>query len=285
MILLEEVRRGPRGQQRVAAFVHDVVDGEIPPAGRRNELPHPRGIRLGIRVHVERRLDERQAGQFDRQPLPPEDPFDLRQVAARYAEPLTKPFAHPRLRPQAVARRRLAELLPLVHVREHRADLALMGAEPAALRGVPVQVAQRSPNLLDLPLDARGPHPAGLGLRVPFVQRPEIQDRIDLVQIHGIVDDGLMSGVFPEDARPEFDLRPQRLGIGQRPERPPGSRLARRLRRAAYERRTRCEKKKGAQERARPPAVSFGLHHRPHPLHVPPSPTDNAVPPLGVHQT
>ena len=262
-----------------------MVDGQIQPAGRRNELPHASGAGLGIRVHVERRLDERQAGQFDRQPRLPEDPFDLRQIAARYAETLTKPLAHPRLRPQAIARRRLAELLPLVDVREHRADRALTVAEPAALRGVPVQIAQRGPNFLDFPLDVRGPHPARLGLRVLFVQRPEIQDRVHLIQIHGIVDDGLISGVFPEDVRPEFDLRPQRLGIGQRPERPSGGRLARRLRRAEYECRIRCKKKKGAQKRARPPAVSFGLHHRPHPLHVPPSPTDNAAPPLGVHQT
>ena len=235
IIILEQSRRGPRGQQWVAAFVHDVVDGQIQPAGGRNELPHPRGARLGIRVHVERRLDERQTGQFDRQPLLTKDPFDLRQVAARYAETLTKPLAHPCLRAQTPARRGLAEFVPLVDVREHQANLPFTTAEPPPLRTVPMQIAQRSPNLLDLPLDPRRPHPARLGLRVLVVQRLEIQDRVHLVQVHGIVDDSLISGVSAEDVRPEFDLRAQRLGIGQHPERPPGCRIARRLRRTEYE--------------------------------------------------
>ena len=270
IIILEQSRRGPRGQQWVAAFVHDVVDGQIQPAGGRNELPHPSGARLGIRVHVERRLDERQTGQFDRQPLLTKDPFDLRQVAARYAETLTKPLAHPRLRAQTPARRGLAEFVPLVDVREHRANLPFTTAEPPPLRTVPMQIAQRSPNLLDLPLDPRRPHPARLGLRVLVVQRLEIQDRVHLVQVHRIVDDGLISGVFPEDVPPEFDLRSQRLGIGQRPERPPGCRIARRLRRTEYECRTRRKKKEDAQEQARPLAMLLGLHH-----HPPPSPHSN----------
>ena len=85
--------RGARRGDGIAPLVDRVAHLHVETPGGRHELPDARRADLRIGGDVEARLDERQAGELDRQPLVAEDALHLREVLPRGAEAVCEALA------------------------------------------------------------------------------------------------------------------------------------------------------------------------------------------------
>ena len=135
----EEACRRARREDRVAALVDQVVDVQEAPAGGGHELPDAGRAHLRVGVQVEARLDQRQPGQLDRQPLLAEDALHLGQVAPRDAEAIAEALAQPALAAQPFLVGRREEAVGRRVVGEQVVDRALLRREAFGVRAERVQ--------------------------------------------------------------------------------------------------------------------------------------------------
>ena len=202
---------GPRRGERVPALVDERVDAHEAPAGRRNELPDAGrpGFRVG--AQVERRLDEREAGQLDRQPLVREDALHLRQVTPRDLYGLGKPFAEAPLTVEPLGIGGGEEAVAGRIIREEVDDPLRLG-----MRAQGVQAQQGRSHPLELEVGVETHQALELPLAHPLVEVvAEVEHLVDLVDMNRVVQNNLVPGVVREDGAPEADLRGHLRRLGE----------------------------------------------------------------------